>query len=206
MDPNNTAILLIGFQNDYFAPDGILHNVIEASATTVKTVENTKQLLQDLVNTDVLIISTPIFFTPDYKELVEPVGILKTIKDVGAFQQDAKGSETIPELKPFDEQILEIPGKRGLNAFMNTNLNDVLKQRNITNLVLAGAVTSVCIDSTGRSAYEQGYQVVVLSDCTSARTVFEQEFYFENVFPLYAKSMSSLQLLDQLQTQHYGES
>ena len=198
MDSHNTAILLIGFQNDYFASDGILHSVIEASATTVKTVENTTKLLHTLVDTDVLIISTPIFFTPDYEELVEPVGILKTIKDVGAFQKDAKGSATIPELKPFEHRILDIPGKRGLNAFINTNLNEILAQYHISNLVLAGAVTSVCIDSTGRSAYEQGYQVFVLNDCTSARTTFEQEFYFDNVFPLYAQPLSSSDLLEQL--------
>lgn len=198
MDPENTAVLLIGFQNDYFAPDGILHNVIEASATTITTVEHTTELLQSLAETGVLIISTPIFFTPGYEELVEPVGILKTIKEVGAFQKDARGSKTIIELKPFEDQIVEIPGKRGLNAFINTNLNDILQQRNISHLVIAGAVTSVCIDSTGRSAYEHGYQVSVLSDCTSARTTFEQEFYFEHVFPLYAKPMSSLELLEQL--------
>lgn len=198
MDPKNTAILLIGFQNDYFSSDGILHGVIEASATTVNTVANTSRLLQTLNDTDVLLISTPIFFTPDYEELVEPVGILKTIKDVGAFQQDSKGSEAIPELQPFEQRILEIPGKRGLNAFINTNLHEVLTQHSIQNLVLAGAVTSVCIDSTGRSAYEQGYQVFVLNDCTSARTMFEQEFYFENVFPLYAKSLSSSELIHEL--------
>lgn len=198
MDPQNTAILLIGFQNDYFSSDGILHGVIEASATTVNTVANTSRLIHALNDTEVLLISTPIFFTPDYEELVEPVGILKTIKDVGAFQQHSKGSEAIPELQPFEQRILEIPGKRGLNAFINTNLHEVLAQHSIQNLVLAGAVTSVCIDSTGRSAYEQGYQVFVLNDCTSARTMFEQEFYFDNVFPLYAKSLSSAELLNEL--------
>ena len=69
---------------------------------------------------------------------------------------------------------------------MRTNLNEVLRQKQITPyLVLAGAVTSICIDSTGRAAHEQGYQVSMLSDCTSARTVFEQEFYFENVFRIF---------------------
>ncbi|MEM7771484.1 MAG: cysteine hydrolase [Cyanobacteria bacterium P01_A01_bin.37] len=200
MTPQDTALLLIGFQNDYFDQEGVLSSVIEESAKATNTVGNTIQLLQHLVKTPTLIISTPIFFTHNYEELVEPVGILSTIKDVGAFQEGAKGSQTIAELLPFQDNILEIPGKRGLNAFINTNLSSVLQQKNIQHLVLAGAVTSVCIDSTGRSAYEQGYQVSVLSDCTSARTRFEQEFYFENVFPLYATTMTSTELLAQLQT------
>ena len=198
MNPHNTALLLIGFQNDYYAPDGILNGVIEASARASNTVRNTIQLIQQLAETPMLIVSAPIFFTKDYGELVDPVGILKTIKDVGAFQECTKGSQTIEELKPFQDRILEVPGKRGLNAFVNTNLDQVLRQRNIQHLILAGAVTSICIDSTGRSAYEKGYYVSVLSDCISARTVFEQEFYIENVFPLYARPLTSAELLEQL--------
>lgn len=198
MDSNKTALLLIGFQNDYFAPDGILYDVIEASAKTVKTVENTVNLLRAIASTDVLTIATPIFFTQDYEELVQPVGILKTIKEVGAFQKNSKGAHTIADLDPFQSRIVEVPGKRGLNAFINTNLHEILQNHSITNLVLAGAVTSVCIDSTGRSAYEQGYQVTVLEDCTSARTTIEQEFYFEHVFPLYAHTLSSVELVKRL--------
>lgn len=198
MTPQNTALLLIGFQNDYFSPEGILHGVIEASAKAVKTVENTTKLVEQLIKTPVSIISTPIFFTTDYTELVEPVGILKTIKEVGAFKKGTTGSETIEELRPFQDNILEIPGKRGFNAFINTNLDDVLKQKGITHLVIAGAVTSICIDSTGRSAHEKGYRVSVLSDCTSARTTFEQSFYLEDVFPLYAETLTADKLLDAL--------
>ncbi|NEQ54379.1 MAG: cysteine hydrolase [Leptolyngbya sp. SIO3F4] len=198
MNPDNTALLLIGFQNDYYSPDGILNGVIEASAKASNTVKNSIQLIQQLAKTPVLIISAPIFFTQNYEELVDPVGILKKIKDVGAFQENTKGSQTIEELKPFYDRILEIPGKRGLNAFVNTDLDHVLQQKGIRHLVLAGAVTSICIDSTGRSAYEKGYYVSVLSDCTSARTIFEQEFYIENVFPLYANTLTSVELLEQL--------
>ncbi|MEM6450392.1 MAG: cysteine hydrolase family protein [Cyanobacteria bacterium P01_D01_bin.105] len=198
MNPQTTALLLIGFQNDYFSPTGILHSVIEASAKAVKTVENTKKLVEQLVATPVTIISTPIFFTTDYAELVEPVGILNTIKEVGAFKQGTSGSETIQELLPFQDDILEVPGKRGFNAFINTNLDDILREKGITHLVIAGAVTSICIDSTGRSAHEKGYKVSVLSDCTSARTTFEQSFYLEDVFPLYAETITANQLLDAL--------
>jgi len=94
---------------------------------------------------------------------------------------------------------MEVPGKRGLNAFSNTDLDNLLRKREITNIVLAGVATSICIDSTGRSAYERGYKVSVLSDCTSGRTTFEQDFYCENVFPLYAEVIDHVQLLKRLE-------
>ncbi|MGI0483882.1 cysteine hydrolase family protein [Pantanalinema rosaneae CENA516] len=199
MYPNNLSLLLIGYQNDYFAPDGILHSVIEVSSKVTNILANTIALIKQLQSTSVPIISIPIFFTPSYSELIEPVGILQTIKAVGAFQRGTYGSETIPELRQFGDRIVEVPGKRGLNAFSNTDLDTILRQQGITEIVLAGTVTSICIDSTGRSAYELGYKVTILSDCTSARTVFEQDFYCNNIFPLYANVITSNQLLTSLQ-------
>ncbi len=199
MESQKTALILIGYQNDYFSPNGILYGVVEESSKVTNVISNTVNLLQHLASTPALIVTTPIFFTPNYEELIEPIGILKTIKEVNAFQMGTPGSETIEELYSFQDRIQEIPGKRGFNAFINTNLGEVLKQRGITDVVLAGAVTSICIDSTGRSAHEKGYHVTILSDCTSARTVFEQEFYCGNIFPLYAEVMTHIELLSRLE-------
>jgi nicotinamidase-related amidase len=199
MDPKHTALVLIGYQNDYFAADGILHQVIEESSRVTGTLANTVDLVARLRSTPLLIVATPIVFTPDYSELVESVGILKTVKELGAFRAGTKGAETIPELLRFGERIMEVPGKRGLNAFSNTDLDSLFQQREITNVVLAGVATSICIDSTGRSAYERGYKVSILSDCTSGRTTFEQDFYCENVFPLYAEVIDHEQLLQRLE-------
>lgn len=196
MRTNQTAFLLIGFQNDYFTGDGILHEVIEVSAQSV--LRNTVELVESLRSTDTLIISTPIIFTPNYEELVDPVGILKTIKEVGAFKKGTKGSETIAEIKKFGDRIEEVPGKRGLNAFSNTDLDNILQENHINNVAIAGVVTSICIDSTGRSAHEKGYRVYILSDCTCGRTEVEQDFYIKNVFPLYAEVIDRHTLLKRL--------
>ena len=190
----NKALILIGFQNDYFAQDGILKSVVEESSSDSNIVENTVSLIENLQDT--LIICTPIVFSSNYSELKDPIGILKTIKDVGAFKEGSKGAETINEIKNLNKKIITIPGKLGLNAFMNTTLDKVLKENNIDEVILAGTVASICIDSTGRSAFEKGYKVHMLSDCISSRSIFEKDFYFENVFPLYAKIRNSSEFLN----------
>jgi nicotinamidase-related amidase len=194
--PSKTAVILIGYQNDYFAPDGALVGALEDVEGRRRMLANTVSLLEVLAPTETTLISTPIMFTKDYAELVDPTGILKIIVDVGAFKEAEKGSETIPELAAFGDRILEIPGKRGLNAFSNTELDEILKSKGIEDVVLAGVVTSICIDSTGRAAHERGYRVSVLEDCTAGRTLFEQEFYCERIFPLYAKVLQSNSLLE----------
>lgn len=197
-DLSKTALVLIGFQNDYFADDGILHAVIEESARVTGALKNTLRLIESAGEDFGLVVSTPIIFTENYEELTDAVGILDTIKEVGAFKAGSRGAETIEQLKPYRQLITEVPGKRGLNAFSNTELENLLRRHNIEEIMLAGAVTSVCIDSTGRHASELGFKVAVLSDCTSGRTSFEQDFYCESIFPLYGSVIQHTDLLTEI--------
>ena len=198
MNIKDTAVILIGYQNDYFASDGILSSVIEESANTNKCLSNTLNVLDFAKSSKVLSISTPIIFTEGYKELVQPAGILKTIKEVQAFKKGEKGSKVIPEILNYGDSILEIPGKRGLNAFSNTKLDNILKHNSIENVIMLGVVSSVCIDSTARSAFERGYNVTILSDCTAGRTIFEQDYYCENIFPIYANVIDHKTFLEKI--------
>ena len=197
MNKNTTALILIGYQNDYFANDGVLHGVIEESLDANNVLHNTIELINNLHQQDMLIVSTPICFTHEYDELSDAVGILKVIKEAGAFKSGTHGADTIDELKVFGDTIMEVPGKRGLDAFSNTALNEILQQRGIQDVVIAGVATSVCIDTTGRSAQAQGYHVSILSDCTAGRTSYEQEFYCDSIFPIYAKVITSKMLLEE---------
>ncbi|MEM6503303.1 MAG: cysteine hydrolase family protein [Cyanobacteria bacterium P01_C01_bin.89] len=194
IDLDKTALVLIGFQNDYFADSGLVHSVIDDPCRYTQVINHTTTLIEHWIGTPATIIATPITFTPTYEELVDPVGILKMVQDLNAFQKGTPGAAIIKELAPFREHIVEVTGKRGLNAFADTELDAVLQQKGIQSVVLAGAVTSICIDSTGRSAHERGYQVSILKDCIISRTTLEQEFYVENIFPLYATVAESSQL------------
>jgi hypothetical protein len=82
----------------------------------------------------------------------------------------------VPEFAAFGDRIKHIPGKRGLKAVSNTQLQEHLD----------GAVASVCIDSTAS----------ILSDCIVGRTEYEQKYYCENIFTLYADVLTSEQLLE----------
>ncbi len=198
MNAQATAVILIGLQNDYFSDDGSLVGVLEDRSWREKVLENIVGMVKDLAHTPALIVSTPIQFTENYEELSEPVGILQAIIDNGAFRRGTKGAETIPEIREFGQRIVEVQGKRGLNAFSNTELHSLFETRGITDVVLAGVVTSICIDSTGRHAFESGYRVSILADGTAGRTSFEQTFYCENVFPLYSQVMMTQDFVDLL--------
>ncbi|MFP6900459.1 MAG: cysteine hydrolase [Opitutales bacterium] len=193
--PNHSPDL-DSYQNDYFSEDGILHAVITEVERVNHVLENSIKLIRHLCETRALIVSTPIIFTEDYSELEDPAGILKVIKENKAFCSATKGAETIQEFSEFGDRIKEVPGKRGLNAFSNTQLDELIHQNSVKDIVFAGTVTSVCIDSSARAAYERGYKVTVLSDCATGRTMFEQDFSCNEIFPIYPEVLDHDQLLE----------
>jgi len=198
MDAARTALILVGYQNDYFAKDGILRGVVEDPHAVDHVLDHTLAFIRAIAPTEATIISTPIILDPDYRAMASPVGILNTMKEVGAFKQGSSGAENIPELAEFGDRIQYVSGKVGFNAFSNTTLGDVLSERGIENVLVCGMVTSLCIDSTGRAAYERGYDVTILSDCSSARTDTEHQFFCDNVFPLYGRAATSTDVLSEM--------
>ena len=129
MNPSETALLLIGFQNDYFSESGVLREAIAESANAVGTLQNTTGLIASIADTSTPILSTPIVFTEDYRELKDPIGILKTVRDSGAFKKGEPGCETVPELLDFGSRIELVMGRQTFNSFSNTELLSILQAR-----------------------------------------------------------------------------
>lgn len=198
MHPSDTALILVGYQNDYFAKNGVLRGVVEEPNRVDQVLANSLGFIRTMSSTPLTIISTPIVLEPTYRAMANSVGILDVIKNSGAFKAGTAGADTIPELLEMGERITYVRGKVGFNAFSNTELDRTLRAKNIKNVLVAGMVTSLCIDSTGRAAYERGYSVTILSDCCSGRTPSEQDFFCKNVFPLYAGVLDSKQAMAKL--------
>lgn len=192
----NTALLLVGMQNDHFGTESVLRGSIEEPERIDQVKENILAMTRALQHTDASIVNLPILFREGHPEITQEVGILAAIKQNGLFVDGTKGGGVITELEPLSDNIKTLPGRTGFNTFVDTELNEYLTSHGIRHLLLAGASTAVCIDSTARSGYELGYDIIVLDDCTISRTPAEQEMYCTNIFPIYASVTSSKQWLN----------
>ena len=110
--PRRSAILLIGFQNDYFSPDGVMHSVIEENARENDVLANTRSVLDAFLDSETPIINLPIHFSPDYEELGQPTGLLAAIRDAGAFRRDTKGARPSRSSSSTGSGSSTSPGRR----------------------------------------------------------------------------------------------
>lgn len=73
-----------------------------------------------------------------------------------------QGWKIHPLLKPMKGEV--VVDKYEPSAFKDTNLLLILKQNKITDLVIAGMQTEICINSTVRQALEFGFNVIIVED------------------------------------------
>jgi nicotinamidase-related amidase len=84
-----------------------------------------------------------------------------------------EGAEVIPELAPASGDFV-VP-KRRYSGFFQTDLNILLRELGVSELVMCGLHTHMCVRHTSADAYMWGYAVTVATDCTDAFTAEDYE-------------------------------
>jgi ureidoacrylate peracid hydrolase len=198
MDPKSTAVVLIEYQNDFTTEGGTLHQAVKPVMDKTNMLANTVDTVKKARELGATIIYAPITFTEDYRELSPtPYGILKGVVDSKSFRQGSWGAQIVDALKPEPTDIV-IEGKRGLCGFASTNLDFILRSRGIKTIALGGFLTNCCVESTMRTGYEKGYDVVTLKDCTGTVSEGEQQMAFDKNFPMFSKPMTHDEFLSSL--------
>jgi nicotinamidase-related amidase len=198
MNPNTTALVLIEYQNEFVKEGGIQHTAVKDVMTATNMFAHSQHLLQAARDAGVCVMHVPIAFAEGYPEIpAEPYGILAGIVGSGAFKKGSWGAEIVDEMQPTGNDIV-IEGKRGLDCFASTNLDFILRARSITDVAIAGFLTNCCVESTMRSAYERGYRVVTVVDCTATLSEEEQRVATEKDFAMFSRPMTHTAFLAEL--------
>ena len=202
---DKTAIVLIEPQNDFLTPGGTMYQYIAEQLKKRNVIANLKKLL-DGARGKVKIFFVPFqAFKPGFPEL-KPGGPgtegLRGIEmkmeakwGTGAWLDGTPGPEIIDELKPDDTDIV-VRGKLTLDAFHSTALNYLLRANEIEYVAFTGFHTNWCVESSARSAYDLGFRVIVIKDCTATDTDREQEYAEEVIFPRIGRVMTSDEFLE----------
>jgi len=164
-----TALLFVDPYNDFLAEGGKLRSNVANVAKTVGLHEN-----QRTVTNAVRQAGFPVFIVPhhryepdDLKNWDHPSPYQRGSAKLQVFGKDTWGGEWFLEFapRPGDTVVAEHWNSSG---FANTDLDFLLKQKNITHVILIGSTANTYIEATGRFAAELGYHVTLAHDATAA--------------------------------------
>jgi ureidoacrylate peracid hydrolase len=198
IDPSTTALVLIEYQNDFTSEGGVLHGAVAEVMVKTDMLANTKRVVDAARTAGATVMHAPIAFAEGYNEISShPYGILRGVVEGNAFIKGSWGAAIVDDLAPLTGDIV-IEGKRGLDTFASTNLDFILRSKGITTIALGGFLTNCCVESTMRTGYEHGYQVITLNDCVAATSIEEHDNALTYDFPMFSEPMTSSDFINEL--------
>lgn len=144
----NTALLMIDIQNDYF-PGGKmeLDGSIQAGSCAKKLLAFCREKRMPVVHVQHISVRPgATFFLPGTEGV--------------KFHSGATPGP--------DETVIE---KHYPNSFRETSLLKYLKKMGVSNLVICGMMTHMCVDATTRAAFDHGFRCVVVVDACATKAL-----------------------------------
>jgi nicotinamidase-related amidase len=114
------------------------------------------------------------------------------------FSPPPDWAELISELdrQPDDYTVT----KTNIGAFYGTALEQILRRRGVTQIFLAGVATGSGVEATARQAYDQGYNVVLVTDAMTDLDPDAHRHAVEKVFPRIGETAVTAELLERMST------
>ena len=143
-----TALLIIDVQNDYF----------DGGAMTLDNMAQAAERCGDALKA--------------FREAGKPVFHVQHLSvrpGSTFFVPDTPGAEIHPSVAPQPGEALLT--KHYPSAFRDTDLDELLRADGIEELVICGAMTHMCVDTTVRAAFDLGYRCRVAEDACATRAL-----------------------------------
>jgi nicotinamidase-related amidase len=106
-------------------------------------------------------------------------------------------TDLIPELNQQPSDV--VVTKRTWGAFASTNLEDQLKARSVTQVVIVGVATGTGVEATARQAYEQGFNVTLAIDAMTDIRPEAHDYSIAQVFPRLGETSTTQEIIDLLE-------
>lgn len=171
------ALIALHFQNDICHPDGLIPFAVDRSAAAPDLfLDRARTLIARARGAGWLIAHVHIAFQPDYSDLPRNARLFRVAGELGALKRGSWGAAPLQGFEPA-------PGEAALihtcnNAFHGTGLEDILRERGVTDVAVAGLATQYSVEHTVRHAADLRYSVTMVRDCCATANAAAAEASF----------------------------
>jgi nicotinamidase-related amidase len=185
-DPAHSAILCMDYQT------GIVSNYIKDE----NLLPRAASVLKQARSLGVAVIYVQVGFRPNFPEVSPRNAAFSGIRTSAQRQQLFAGSnrEIHASVAPEENDIIVTKHRYG--AFPGTDLDMILRAKDIDTLILFGISTSGVVLSTLRHAADADYRLIVIKDCCADADAEVHTCLMDKVFPRQATIVSTTEFLD----------
>jgi nicotinamidase-related amidase len=180
-----TAVLIMDYQNDIvnMLPENVQAPLLDRASAVLKKARQAH----------LPIIYVVVRFRDGYPEVNLHNKLFSSLKESGRLREGTFGAEIHDRVAPQPEDI--VVTKRRVGAFSTTDLETILRAKNINTLLLFGISTSGVVLSTVRWAADMDYSLVVISDACADRDAEVNRVLMDKVFPWQATVVTTQEFL-----------
>jgi ureidoacrylate peracid hydrolase len=197
-NPSRSAMVVVDLQNAFMMP-GVAHALCETAVEIVPNVNRIASALREAGGTVVWIQTA---FTAgilqEWSVQAEMSGPERTEKRRVALTEGSVGHALWDGL---DVQAADVfVTKNRYSAFIqgSSDLEQVLRARDIDTVIITGTVTNVCCESTARDAQMRNFRVIMVSDGNAAWNDEEHNATLVSIYLTFGDVMSTDLLVDRI--------
>ena len=166
LDPATTALLVIDMQNAFCHPEGTLGISGVNVGPAQRIIPPVRSLIENCSAAGVPVVWTlqEHFATDRSRDRKRLVSHTSKRKQVSALT-GTWDAAIVEELAPLASDPALVIRKHRFGAFYETRLEKVLDMLGVEALLITGATTNACVETSIREAYLRDYDVVAVTDC-----------------------------------------
>ena len=173
--PSHAALIVVDMQNDFLAEGGMMDKLgLDISPMQsmvpklVNFIEKAREVALPIIYIQAIYASENNWYLSDvYLEQSLRRGKTRNVElEYPVCEKGSWNADFYNGIKPLPGEI--VVQKHRYSAFVNTDLDTILRSKGIRTLIMSGVVTNVCVESTTREGFMRDYYIVFLKDCTAA--------------------------------------
>jgi ureidoacrylate peracid hydrolase len=196
VDPRNAALIIVDVQNDFAANGGAFD--LEGLDITLfqEMIPRLVQFIGEARKAKIPIIYIQNSYNSDQNWYLSDAFLEQAArKRKGSYTQrpvairGTWGWEFYDGIKPLPNEI--VVTKHRFSAFVETDLDLILRSKSIKVLIMAGIATNVCVETTARMGFMKDYYIVVVGNCCASFSKHLHEAALENIETIFGQVVTA---------------